>query len=71
MKCKVFQESPGYLEKEVNKWLETGEFQIVHAVQNQKESSSHVLLTVFYYDLKGLRKAKLDKINFNGNPVCG
>lgn len=65
MKCKVIRSISYGLEDEVNTWLKTGEYEIVHVTQTQTDSSTNVVLTIFYLDLKALRKAKLNKINNN------
>ena len=60
MKCKVFQ-TPSYdLEDEVNNWLESKEIEIVKIHQSMEDNE--IVLTIFYYTEKELRKKKLNKL---------
>ena len=60
MKCKVFQESAYSLEDEVNEWMKTEKIEIIHT--NQSIDGSEIVLTIFYYTEKELRKNKLNKL---------
>jgi len=63
MKCKVINSSKSQLEEEVNEWLETGKYEIINILQTEDSSVGYVTLTIFYLDLKEIRKKKLDKLN--------
>lgn len=60
MKCKVFVEHNKALEDKVNKWLESGKYNIITMTQS---FDVYVTLTIIYEDLKEIRKRKLDKIS--------
>ena len=63
MKCKVINSSKSQLEEEVNEWLETGKYEIINILQTEDSSVGYITLTIFYLDLKEIRKKKLDKLN--------
>jgi hypothetical protein len=62
MKCKVFYEDPDYLENDVNDWLKTENIEISHTTQSI-DDQGNVILTLFYFTEKELRKKKLNKLN--------
>lgn len=65
MKCKVINSSKTMLESDINKWLQTGKYEITNIIQTQE--SSYITLTIFYLELNEVRKKKLDNLNKNDN----
>ena len=63
MKCKVIDSSKVNLENNVNIWLSTGQYEITHILQTESASNGYITLTIFYLDLKEVRKKKIQKIN--------
>ena len=53
------------LESDINKWLQTGKYEITNIIQTQE--SSYITLTIFYLELNEVRKKKLDNLNKNDN----
>jgi len=60
MKCKVITIYKTDLEGEVNNWLNSGKYEIIHTEQTQVDG--YVTLTIFYMELKEVRSKKLDNI---------
>jgi len=66
MKCKVFTVNKKILEHEVNEWLQSDEvkkFNITNITQTESTDIGYITLTIFYEELKEVRKRKLDKLN--------
>ena len=65
MKCKVINTSKTNLEKDINNWLqfESGKFNITNITQTESSMNGYITLTIFYEELKEIRKRKLDKLN--------
>lgn len=53
------------LESDINKWLQTGKYEITKILQT--EENSYITLTIFYLELNEVRKKKLDNLNKNDN----
>ena len=69
MKSKVLTSNPLYLEKYLNDWLaENPDIEIVKMGVSETVSGSYTSTTVviLYYELKELRKRKLQKIENDG-----
>jgi len=60
MKCKVINSYKSNLEVEVNKWLESGKYEIIKTEQTQGDG--YITLTIFYLDIKEARAKKIEKI---------
>jgi hypothetical protein len=60
MKCKVINSYKSNLEVEVNKWLESGKYEIIKTEQTQGDG--YITLTIFYLDIKEARVKKIEKI---------
>jgi len=60
MKCKVINSYKSNLEIEVNKWLESGKYEIIKTEQTQVDG--YITLTIFYLDIKETRAKKIEKI---------
>ena len=65
MKCKVFYEDAQYLENDVNDCLDTENIEISHITQST-DDQGNVILTIFYFTEKELRKKKLHELNNYG-----
>ena len=63
MKCKVINSNKYDLEKDVNDWLETGKYEIFNLTQTESASNGYITLTIFYLELKEIRKKKLEKLD--------
>lgn len=63
MKCKVINSSKLSLEKDVNDWLSSNNCTISQVLQTESDHNGYITLTIFYYELKELRKEKLNKLN--------
>jgi len=61
MKCKVITTTSSNLEENINKWLETGKYEIVNIVQSQGDL--YITVTIFYLNKNEIRKRKLTKLN--------
>lgn len=68
MKCKVINTSKNLLQEEVNDWLQTDKIEIINIVQTESSNNGYITLTIFYLELKEIRKKKLQKFdNLNNN----
>ena len=63
MKCKIINSSKQNLERDVNIWLESGKYEINNIAQTESVNIGYITLTIFYLDLKEIRKKKIIKIN--------
>lgn len=63
MKCKVINTSKTLLEDEVNDWLQSNKYEIVNISQTESVNNGYITLTIFYLELKEIRKKKLDNLN--------
>ena len=61
MKCKVINTNKVELEDNVNKWLNTGKYEIFKIVQSQVDT--YITLTILYYDKRESRAKKLEILN--------
>lgn len=67
MICKVINSSKGSLEEDVNTWLNTGRYEILHIVQTTSDNGYNITLTILYYDIREERKKKLENITKSKN----
>ena len=63
MKCKVFNTNKKQLEDIVNRWLESGKYEITNIIQTEDANMGYITLTIFYLEQSEIRKKKLDKLN--------
>ena len=63
MKCKVINTSKNLLQEEVNDWLQTEKIEIINITQTESSNNGYITLTIFYLELKEIRKKKLGNLN--------
>lgn len=63
MKCKVINSSKTKLEEDVNTWLSTGKYEITQILQTESGQNGYMTVTIFYLDLKEIRKKKIEKLD--------